>query len=221
METLLSTFGNALLLVQEQMRASVTRFGDDDFAPNFYHVLLSGVSFSEEERRRFRKDLMEEITGFAEANEWRFSSRPSILLQVVDGDENSEPCIVTASLVDRFGRLEIADDMGDRVVDLPEPTALIGREHDAPPRDFIPIVDASRSLSREHLRLTFDGAGWTAEIIGRNRTELNGVEVETGSRHRLKQGDVVISSPHRIRMVEELPTQVDLREDHHLDQRTS
>ena len=49
METLLSTFGNALLLVQEQMRASVTRFGDDDFAPNFYHVLLSGVSFSEED----------------------------------------------------------------------------------------------------------------------------------------------------------------------------
>lgn len=221
MATLLSMFGNALLLVQEQMRASVRQIGDEDYAPNFYHILLSGVSLSDQEAAEIRRDLTEEIIRFAEANEWRFSSRPSILLQSVGSDDGGEPCMVTATLVDRFGRLEIADDLGDRVVDLPEPGALIGREHDAPPRDFIPVADAGRSLSREHIRLSFDGDGWNAELLGRNPTELNGVALEPGSVSRLEQGDVLTSSPHRIRIVEATPTRLDLREEHYLERRSS
>lgn len=204
MPTLLSTYGTTLLLLQEAMRGGVHGHAGADLAPNYYVVSLPVDALDPVEAADFRHDLRDEVLRFAEANDWSLQSRPVVAL--LTGEFSSEEPAVEARIAERFGLLEIADDRGVRRVELTEPAVVLGRRHTGPPRDFVPVEDASRSLSREHLSLRFDGRRWSAELCGQNRTELNGEEIASGSTHRLSVGDHLLVEPHRITLLEDEPS---------------
>ena len=199
---LYSTFGLAMLRLQEEMRASVESPQENGIAPNYYRVeLLEEEESSGSERDAFRSDLLGEMQRFAEANEWSFRSRPVLSVTYLPLTDNRERCSVEACHIETYGRLEVADDNGLRDVELSEPVGVIGREHSGPPRSFVPVADASRSLSREHLRISFGDAGWQVELLGQNETTLNGEVMEHGCILPMRPGDTISCEPHTIRLL--------------------
>ncbi len=199
---LYSDFGLTMLRLQETMREMIRSPQGDAIAPNYYRIdLIDDSEGDAEQREALRGALSEELQQFAEANEWSFRSRPIVVIRYVAYADEAERCVVSARHVDCFGRLEIADDRGVHEVKLAEPLGIIGRAHTGPPRSFVPVADASSMLSREHLRLIFDEKGWSAELIGRNRTTLDGEEMEPGLLYRLEQGGTIACEPYTIRLL--------------------
>lgn len=199
---LYSNFGLAMLRLQEKMREEVRNPQGYGIAPNYYRIeLVDEGEPDANERKRFRNELLGELQRFADANEWSFGSRPIVAISYLPNSDDAERCVVTAQHIDCFGRLEIADDQGSREVRLPEPIGIIGRAHAGGPRSFIPVADASGTLSREHLRLTFEENNWSVELIGRNRTTLNGEEMEPGEIYGLESGGTITCEPHTIRLL--------------------
>ena len=171
---LVSQFGATILAMQDALRKSVEGRGGVSRAANFLIVRLDRNRFFhdwklpvEEALEEFRRLLHEEAERFALANGWSFSGILSIHL-LLQGQE--VPSLVRAEHREGLYRLAIRDDGGSRTIDVPHPTALLGRAHEGSPRSFIPVRDASRSFSREHLLLTFRDLVLHIRLLGRNRT---------------------------------------------------
>lgn len=205
MAAFVSQFGAALLEVQEELRRSVDQSGAIPQVANVIVLSLDRETFrreqggiSSENVEQFRKDLRREVESFLASNEWGTASPLSfnILLRSID-----VPCRVRVERRDSLYALRVKDDGGERLVPVRWPSVMIGREHSAPPRAFVPVRDASRSLSREHLLLTFRDLELTALQRGQNPTTLNGEPIEPTVEISLSSGDLLRCGPHTIEVV--------------------
>lgn len=206
MAAFVSQFGAVLLGVQEELRRSVDRAKGMPRAANMVIVSVDRETFIREQGgnepaavERFREELRREIDLFLESNEWSLGAPLSlnILLRALD-----IPCRVRAEHRPVLYRLAIRDDAGERDVPVNRPVAVLGREHPAPPRDFISVRDASRSLSREHLLLTFRDLALHAILRGANPTTLNREPMRPDADVLLRAGDTVRCGAHTIRVTE-------------------
>lgn len=206
MAAFVSQFGAVLLGVQEELRRSVDRSKGMPRTANMVIVSVDRETFAREQGgadpaavERFREELRREIDSFLESNEWSLGAPLSlnILLRALD-----IPCRVRAEHCPVLYRLAIRDDGGERDVPVNRPVAVLGREHQAPPRDFISVRDASRSLSREHLLLTFRDLALHAVQRGANPTTLNRGPMRPDTDVVLQVGDTVRCGPHTIRVTE-------------------
>lgn len=203
---LYSSYGKAILTLQEKMREGLRDAARGGHVPNLYRVEMY-LEDQETTPEEIAEELLGEVKRFASANEWEFLSRPILTVHLTSPEETDQQCVVTAAHVGAYGRLTVVDDRGEREVDLPEPVALFGRDHSAPPRNFVPVADSSRALSREHGVLRFDGGKWTLTVTGQNRTTLNGEELDVGEVYPLEQGDRICCEPHVITLREAAPSE--------------
>lgn len=177
---LTTLFGTAQLALQDALAKHLDTSGPTPKAPNFAIIsvrrdrfISSNPGGIEDERKSFRHDLDAALKAFLASNGWRIGGTGSMILNIVDR-AIAEDCVVQVRTVDRLYDLEIADDGGQRVVPVKHVHATIGREHDAHSRGFIPIQDADRLMSREHLALTYRDLSITCRLLGQNPTTLNG-----------------------------------------------
>ncbi|MCB0712035.1 MAG: FHA domain-containing protein [Ignavibacteriae bacterium] len=199
---LVSQFGAAILAMQDALRKSIDGKGTNPSVANFLTVWLNRDEFLkswglplEESIEEFRSLLREDGERFVIANGWTFSGILSINILL---RQQEVPSIVQAERRDLLYELKVRDDSGTRQITVSQPTSLLGRAHDSPPRSFLPIHDASRSFSREHLLLTFRDLKLNVHLLGRNKTEFNGNIVEVGSDFQFDPGDVICCGPHTI-----------------------
>lgn len=204
---MLSTYGEVVMALQGAIERGI---GDGIVAPNLYRIELPTPIDAAEVAER-RNELREEIVAIVRAHEWTTRTRP--LLQITDRPGLERP-VVSGHHVSRFGLLEIVDDDGRRSVPLPNPRALVGRSHERTPRDFVPVSDASRSLSREHLLLVCTDGEWAVELMGRNRTTIDDAELAPGEPVSLAPGDRIVCQPHTVIFREGLP---EISGDNHVD----
>ncbi len=198
MPRLLSLYGRAVLALHEATRTGVR----DTYAPNLYRVVLSESNEIATMELRY-DDLLSEIDDVVTAHEWRLQSRPLVTFDV---DPSLDDLRVDAKHVTHFGLLEVRDDGGERIVPLKNPRAILGRAHDAPPRDFVPIADASRSLSREHLLFECRDGRWSVTLVGRNTTNCDDQQLEPSVARPLDPGARIVCSPHTVIFREALPS---------------
>lgn len=201
MPSFVSQFGAALLAVQEELRRSVDRSGGMPQVANVVIVSLDRETFLREQKgaaadlELFRSDLTREINAFLASNEWSVSNPLSLnlLLRSI-----TVPCAVRVERRDALYTLTIRDDSGRRTVPVRRPVTVLGREHEAPPRAFVPVRDGSRALSREHLLLTFRDLELRAVLQGRNPTTLNNQPMLPHTEYVLRSGDLIRCGPHTI-----------------------
>lgn len=207
MASFVSQFGAASLAVQEELRRSVDRSAPVPNAANFVILTLDRTTFVAEHGNadrdsveRFRNDLRREIEVFVASNEWEMREPLSlnILLRSIP-----TPCHVRVERRRSFYSLRIRDDAGERVVPVKWPTVVLGREHEAPSRAFVPVRDGSRALSREHMVLTFRDLELSAVLVGANPTTYNGEPMRREEETPLHAGDVLRCGAHTIEVIAE------------------
>ena len=208
MAQLLSHYGKTVLALHEAISQGVLL----GVAPNLYTLVLPDNE-SLSEMQRSHPDLLSEIDRVITAHEWRLESRPVILFEChqnltsAPGSEQPVDPFVVARHVDHFGQLEINDDSGSRIVYLKNRRAVLGRKHDSPPRDFVPLFDASRSLSREHLLFECNQGSWRVTLIGQNDTKVGDRNLVRGVALPLEPKDRIICLPHSIIFRSSIPSQ--------------
>lgn len=204
MASLLSQFGAALLAVQEGIRRSVEVEHSIPRAGNLVVVELDRETFFLEQGsieqkgiERFRKETEREVETFLASNEWALTGPLSVhvLLRSLDA-----PCYVRVKHCATFYSLLVRDDKGERIVPIGWTKTIVGREHDSPPRAFLPVFDSSRSLSREHLMLTFEDLELRVHLMGKNPTTLNDRLLASGEIPVLEVGDVVRCGPYSLQV---------------------
>jgi hypothetical protein len=173
-------FGTAQLALQDALRKNLDAASTTPRAPNFVIVSLRRESFVLEyegelqnEITRFRRDLDAAMRSFISAHGWGIGGSGTVVIHILLRSM-VEACEVQAEIARSFYELEIQDDRGKRTVPIGSNPAIIGRAHDPHPRGFVPLHDALRLVSREHLLLTYTDLHLRARVLGRNLTTLNG-----------------------------------------------
>ena len=201
---LVSQYGAAVLALQDGLRKSMItgERGGSPTVGNFLVISLDRGQFQkewkgpvEEALDEFRALLKEEAERFVAANGWQFGDPLSINLLLRSHDASSQ---IRAEHRDHLYRLTLQDDRGTRDVLVSDPTTLLGRAHDTPPRSFISVHDASRSFSREHLLLRFRDLRLHLRLLGANKTEINDRVMEGGEEVILNEGDRIRCGAHTI-----------------------
>ena len=200
---LTTLFGTAQLALQQALLRNLDAAGSTPRAPNFITVTLRRETFvgeyqgeASDELARFRRDLESALRTFVNAHGWGIGGSGTLVLNILLRSI-PDACEVDARIERSFYELVVEDDRGKRTVQVGSNPAIVGREHEFPPRGFIPLHDRSRLLSREHLRLTYADLSLRARFLGRNPTTLNGTplgedEVE------LHNGDLIACGSCRI-----------------------
>ncbi len=200
---LTTLFGTAQLALQDALQRNLDAAGSTPRAPNFITVVLRRESFAREytgeqhdEIARFRRDLEGALRAFVSAHGWSIGGSGTLVLNMLLRSIPAE-CEVEARIARSFYELVVEDDGGRRGVPVGSSPAIVGREHDFPPRGFIALHDRSRLLSREHLRLTYADLALRGKLLGRNPTTLNGAPIGD-EEFVLKNGDLIACGSCRL-----------------------
>lgn len=205
---LTTLFGTVQLELQNALASQLQLENGSPTVPNFVVISLRRESFQKEHAgavekglEHFRRDLDEAMRVYITSNGWRVGGTGHLVLNILLRSIPRE-CTVQVRRADALYRLTVNDDDGTRSVGVRGREARIGRAHDSQPRDFIPVNDSSRLVSREHLLLSYRDLVLTGSLLGRNPTMLN--EQPLGSEpFQLRRGDR-ISCGRMIVVVEEL-----------------
>ncbi len=201
---LTTLFGTTQLLLQSALRRNLDAAASTPRVPNFIVVTLRRTSFMAEydgamqdQLARFRRDLEAGMRSFVSAHGWSIGGSGTVVLNILLGSIATE-CEVEARIARSFYELLVEDDRGPRTIMVGSNPAMVGRDHEFPPRGFIALHDRDRLLSREHLRLTYADLALRGRLLGRNPTTLNGVALAGDSAFDLKDGDEIACGSCRI-----------------------
>lgn len=201
--SLTTLFGTTQLALQDAMRRNIDSSGGTSRAPNFIVARLRRDDFLaeypgriEDETARFKRDLESAMRSFAGSHGWSIGGSGTVVVNVLL-EAIPQQCEVQAQVARSFYECSIEDDQGRRTVQVGSNPATIGRAHEFPTRGFIPIHDARRVVSRDHLRLTYTDLRLHALLLGRNTTTLNGAPMTTDT-VELKHGDIIECGSCRI-----------------------
>jgi hypothetical protein len=193
---LTTLFGTAQLAMQEALSAGLDAVTTTPRAPNFIVVTLRRDAFMAEhqgevrdERERFRRELESAMRNYIASHGWIVGGSGTIFMNVLIENAEAE-CTVDARIARSVYTLGVMDDRGARSVPVGSSPAIIGRHHEPYPRGFVPLHDARKLLSREHLILIYRDLLLTARFVGRNPTTLNGAPLGAAE-VPLKRGDVI------------------------------
>lgn len=185
------------------MRRNIDSSGGSSRAPNFIIARLNREDFSAEypgraadEIARFKRDLESAMRSFAGSHGWSIGGSGTVVVNVLL-DDIPQQCEVQARIARSFYEFSIEDDRGQRTVQVGSNPATVGRAHEFPTRGFIPVHDARRIISRDHLRLTYADLRLRVLLLGRNTTTLNGTPM-TAEEVEVKDGDVIECGSCRI-----------------------
>ena len=202
---LTTLFGTAQLAMQEALSAGLDAITTSPRAPNFLVVTLRRDAFMAEhqveihdERERFRRELEGAMRSYVASHGWIVGGSGTIFMNILIENVEAE-CTVEARIARSVYTLGVVDDRGARSVPVGSNPAIIGRHHEPYPRGFIPLYDARKLLSREHLILTYRDLALTARLVGRNPTSLNGAPLGDAE-IRLKRGDTIVCGTCSIRV---------------------
>lgn len=200
---LTTLFGTTQLALQDAMRRNIDSSGGLSRAPNFIVARLRREDFLAEypgrtadEIGRFKRDLESAMRSFAASHGWSIGGSGTVVVNVLLSDI-AQQCDLQARIARSFYECSIQDDQGQRTVQIGSNPATVGRAHEFPTRGFIPVHDARRIVSREHLRLTYADLRLRALLLGRNTTTLNGTPM-TADEVELKEGDIIECGSCRI-----------------------
>jgi hypothetical protein len=193
---LTTLFGTAQLAMQEALSAGLDAITTTPRAPNFLVVTLRRDAFMAEhqgeigdERERFRRELESAMRAYVASHGWIVGGSGTIFMNIMIENVEAE-CGVEARIVRSAYTLAVTDDRGRRPVPVGSNPTIVGRQHEPHPRGFVPLHDARKILSREHLILTYRDLTLAARLVGRNPTTLNGAPL-TAAEVPLKRGDVI------------------------------
>lgn len=186
--------------MQGALRAGVDAAGSTPRAPNFVVLRLRRASYmgeygwdAEGNLERLRRDLEAAYRQYIEAHGWGIggSGTPVINLVLVEAEE---PCTANARVAQSFYDLSLQDDRGVRPFPVGAVVATVGRMHEPYPRGFVPVHDARKIISREHLELLYRDLRLWCRKVGRNLTRLNGAPMGVES-VELHPGDRIDCGP--------------------------
>lgn len=202
---LTTLFGTAQLAMQEALSAGLDAVGSTPRAPNFVVVTLRRDAFMREhqgeiadERERFRRELENAMRSYVASHGWIVGGSGTIFMNLLIENTDAD-CAVAAHIARSVYTLSLLDDRGERSVPVGSNPAIIGRHHEPYPRGFIPLYDAGKLLSREHLLLSYRDLTLTVRLVGRNPTTLNGAPLGAGE-VTLKRGDTIICGACRVKV---------------------
>lgn len=202
MASLVSQFGAASLAVQGALLRSVEMTGSVQRAANLVVISLDRETFFLEQGslepegiQRFRRLAEREIEAFLASNEWALTGPLSvnILLRSLP-----DSCDVRVEHCRTFFTVTVRDDNGTHTLPVRWPRAVVGRMHEAHPRSFVPVMDATRALSREHLLLSYEDLELRVQLQGRNSTSLNDRMLDRDENALLHTGDVLRCGPYSL-----------------------
>lgn len=165
--------------------------------PNLYRVSLGRAALVESYGDDFdggveqiRRSVEEGVTRLAEAHGWRVGGGGTIVVSIAVRSIREE-CDVEGEHARQLYRLTVTDDRGTRPLPVPLPTVTVGRAHEPHPRGFVPVYDATRLISRDHVQLRWRDGILAGLLIGRNPTTLNGHPLTPDSPVQLAEGDTI------------------------------